>query len=60
MSDQKSTETIMLRGALVPSLIVGVIAIAISSMFAGLSGFLGGLIAQFVVIIYFAIRETPI
>ena len=56
MSDQKSSETIMLRGALVPSLIVGVIAIAISSIFAGLPGFLGGLIAQFVVIIYFAIH----
>jgi len=56
MSDQKSSESIMLRGALIPSFIVGVIAIIICSIFAGFSGFLGALIAQFVVIIYFAIH----
>lgn len=56
MSDQKSSESIMLRGALIPSFIVGVIAIIICTIFAGLSGFLGALIAQFVVIIYFAIH----
>ena len=56
MSNQKSSETIMLRGALVPTLIVGVIAIAISTIFAGMPGFLGALLAQFVVIIYFAIH----
>ena len=46
----------MLRGALVPSLIVGIIAIGLSTFILGLSGFLGALIAQFVVIIYFAIH----
>jgi fructose-specific phosphotransferase system IIC component len=56
MSDQKSSESIMLRGALIPSFIVGVIAIIICTIFAGFSGFLGALIAQFVVIIYFAIH----
>jgi len=56
MSDQKSSESIMLRGALVPSFIVGIIAIGFSTFFVGLSGFLGALIAQFVVIIYFAIH----
>ena len=56
MSDQKSSESIMLRGALVPSFIVGIIAIGISTFIVGLSGFLGALIAQFVVIIYFAIH----
>ncbi|CAN2218497.1 hypothetical protein MCEMRE193_01172 [Candidatus Nanopelagicaceae bacterium] len=56
MSEQKSAETLMLRGALVPSFIVGVIAIGFSTFFVGLSGFLGALIAQFVVIIYFAIH----
>ena len=56
MPDQKSTESVMLRGALVPSFIVGIIAIGFSTFFVGLSGFLGALIAQFVVIIYFAIH----
>jgi len=56
MSDQKSSESIMLRGALIPSFIVGVVAIIICTIFAGFSGVLGALIAQFVVIIYFAIH----
>ena len=56
MSKEKSNESLMLRGALVPSLIVGIIAIGLSTFILGLSGFLGALIAQFVVIIYFAIH----
>ena len=56
MSKEKSPETLMLRGALLPSFIVGIIAIGFSSFFAGSAGFLGALIAQFVVIIYFAIH----
>jgi ATP synthase protein I len=56
MSDQKSSESIMLRGALIPAFVVGVIAIIISSIFAGLSGFYGALTAQFVVIIYFIVH----
>ena len=46
----------MLRGALVPSFIVGIIAIIVSTICTGFSGFLGALIAQCVVIIYFAIH----
>ena len=56
MSDQNNSETIMLRGALKPTLIVGVLAIVISTIFAGMSGFLGALLAQFVVIIYFIVH----
>jgi fructose-specific phosphotransferase system IIC component len=56
MSDQKSSESLMLRGALVPSFIVGIVAIGLSTFIVGLPGFLGALIAQFVVIIYFAIH----
>jgi len=56
MSDQKSSESLMLRGALVPSFIVGIIAIGLCTFIVGLPGFLGALIAQFVVIIYFAIH----
>jgi len=56
MSDQNNSETIMLRGALKPTLIVGVLAIVISTIFAGMPGFLGALLAQFVVIIYFIVH----
>jgi fructose-specific phosphotransferase system IIC component len=56
MSDQKSSESLMLRGALVPSFIVGIIAIGLCTFTVGIPGFLGALIAQFVVIIYFAIH----
>ncbi len=56
MSDQNNTEKIMLRGAIVPSFIVGIFAMAISTIFAGQSGFLGAFIAQFVVIIYFIVH----
>jgi fructose-specific phosphotransferase system IIC component len=56
MSKEQSSESLMLRGALVPSFIVGIIAIGFSTFFVGFSGFLGALIAQCVVIIYFAIH----
>jgi len=56
MSDQNNTEKIMLRGAIVPSFIVGIFAMVISTIFAGQSGFLGAFIAQFVVIIYFIVH----
>jgi fructose-specific phosphotransferase system IIC component len=56
MSKEQSSESLMLRGALIPSFIVGIIAIVISTIFAGFSGFLGALIAQFVVIIYFIVH----
>ena len=56
MSEPKSSESLMLRGALIPSFLVGIVAIGLSTFFVGLSGFLGALIAQFVVIIYFAIH----
>jgi hypothetical protein len=56
MPNQKSSENIMLRGALMPTVIVGVIAIIISTIFVGSPGFLGALLAQFVVIIYFIVH----
>jgi fructose-specific phosphotransferase system IIC component len=56
MSKEQSSESLMLRGALVPSFIVGIIAIIVSTICTGFSGFLGALIAQCVVIIYFAIH----
>jgi hypothetical protein len=51
-----STERDLLRGALIPSLVVGVIAIIISTITQGNPGFMGALLAQLVVVIYFAVH----
>jgi len=51
-----STERDLLRGALIPSLVVGVIAIIISTIAQGNSGFMGALLAQLVVVMYFAVH----
>ena len=53
---QKSNESLLLRGAFVPTLIVGLVAIAASTIIKGLSGFWGALLAQFVVVIFFVIH----
>ena len=56
MSKHKSNEAQLLRGALVPTLIVGLIAIVVSTFIQGLSGFYGALLAQAVVLIYFLVH----
>ena len=53
---QKSNESLLLRGAFVPTLIVSAVAIAVSAVIKGLSGFWGAVLAQFVVIIFFVIH----
>ena len=53
---KKSNESQLLRGALLPTLVVGLAAIAISAFIQGLSGFWGALLAQFVVVIFFVIH----
>ena len=53
---QNSNESLLLRGAFVPTLIVGLVAIAASTVIKGLSGFWGALLAQFVVVIFFVIH----
>ena len=53
---QKSNESHLLKGALTPTLIVGVIAIGMATFFQGLSGFYGALLAQIVVLIYFLVH----
>lgn len=53
---QKSNESLLLRGAFVPTLIVGIIAVAGSAVVKGASGFWGALLAQCVVIIFFVIH----
>jgi fructose-specific phosphotransferase system IIC component len=56
MSENKSNESQLLRGALLPTLIIGVLAIALFSVLRGLSGFYGALLAQFIVAIYFVVH----
>jgi hypothetical protein len=56
MSKEKSNESQLLRGAILPTLIVGVIAIVLFSLLRGLSGFYGALLAQFIVAIYFVVH----
>ena len=51
-----STERDLLRGALIPSLVVGVIAIIISTITQGNPGFMGALLAKLVVVMYFAVH----
>ncbi|MFM6941123.1 MAG: hypothetical protein ACKOXI_04000 [Candidatus Planktophila sp.] len=49
-----STERALLRGALIPTAVTGVASIAISTWVKGSSGLVGALLAQFVVVIFFA------
>ena len=53
---QPSNESQLLRGAFVPTLLVSIVAISASAVVQGKSGFLGALLAQFVVIIFFVIH----
>ena len=51
-----SNESRLLRGAFIPTLLVGVIAIIISTLTQGASGLYGALLAQFVVVIFFIVH----
>ena len=53
---QQSNESQLLKGALTPTFIVGVIAIVISTIVQGFAGFYGALLAQIVVLIYFVVH----
>ena len=54
-SNQQSNEAQMLKGAVKPTAITGLIAVIVSAIFAGLPGFYGALLAQFIVIIFFTV-----
>jgi ATP synthase protein I len=51
-----SNESQLLKGALLPTFFVGVIALIISSLTKGVPGFLGAALAHVVVIVYFVIH----
>lgn len=52
----QSNESQLLKGALIPTLTVGVAAIAIATFTRGGPGFIAALLAQVVVIIYFLVH----
>lgn len=52
---QNSNELQLLRGALKPSAIAGLISIVVSTAVAGMPGFYGALLAQFIVVIFFTV-----
>ena len=56
MNTQPTNESLLLKGALVPTFIVGVIAIGVSVVVKGLPGLSGALLAQAVVLIYFLVH----
>lgn len=52
---ESSNELMMLKGALKPTAIVGIITVAISTVVVGLPGLYGALLAQFIVVIFFGV-----
>lgn len=56
MDKQLTNESALLKGALRPTVIVGAVAIIISTFVQGRSGFTGALLAQAVVFIYFVVH----
>lgn len=52
---QASNEMQLLRGAVIPTVITGVVTVIASSFIAGLPGFYGAFLAQFIVVIFFAV-----
>lgn len=54
-SREESNEMQLLRGAVKPTAITGLISVIASAIFAGLPGFYGALLAQFIVVIFFTV-----
>ena len=55
-SEQSTSESAMLKGALLPTIIVGAACIALFSILKGLHGFYGAMVAQVVVVIFFLVH----
>lgn len=56
MSDKQTSERDLLRGALIPTFIVGIVGIIASTFIRGRAGLLGALLAQLVVVMYFTVH----
>ena len=55
-SADTTSESAMLKGALLPTVIVGAGCIALFSVIKGIHGFYGALVAQVVVVIFFLVH----
>lgn len=51
-----SDEANLIRGALIPTLAVGILGIVLATFLRGKAGFLGALLAQLVVVMYFTVH----
>jgi hypothetical protein len=51
----ENVELSLLRGAVIPTALIGALAMALSAIIAGTPGFFGALLAQFIVVIFFTI-----
>lgn len=56
MSNQTDPNVIMMKGALKPSLVVGLLGLIISTWQQGSSGLYGALLAQLVVLVFFLVN----
>jgi hypothetical protein len=54
-SSNPSNEAQLLKGAVKPTAITGLISVIVSAIFADLPGLYGALLAQFIVVIFFAV-----
>lgn len=55
-SSQNTNESAMLKAALIPTVFVGIGCLALFSLFKGINGFYGALVAQFVVVVFFLVH----
>ena len=55
-SGESSDEANLIRGALIPTLSVGIVGIVLATLLRGKAGFLGALLAQLVVVMYFTVH----
>ena len=56
MTEAQSPERNLIKGALIPACVVGVIGIAIAAMVRGRAGFYAAVLAQLVVVMYFTVH----
>ena len=54
-SSHPSNETQMLKGAVKPTVLTGLITVILSAIFVGFPGLYGALLAQFIVVIFFGV-----
>ena len=54
-SSNPSNEAQLLKGAVKPTAITGLVSVIVSAIFADLPGLYGALLAQFIVVIFFAV-----